>query len=181
MKKTFGTYSPENRKEWRDWLSLNHDRSNGIALAIYKKASGRTNLSYAEAVEEALCYGWIDNRANKLDDERYLQLFAPSKPGSTWAFSNKERVARLIKQGLMTDAGLKVIERAINDGSWDSINDIENLILPAEVEKALESDPTTWSRYMHLPDSQKKWFYGGCPGPNGRRLVINASCNWSEI
>jgi uncharacterized protein YdeI (YjbR/CyaY-like superfamily) len=146
MKETPEIFFAENRQAWRDWLSLKHDRSNGIALVIYKKASGRTNLSYAEAVEEALCFGWIDSRANKLDDGRYLLRFVPRKPGSTWAASNKERVSRLIAQGLMTEAGLKVIERAKQDGSWDSINDIENLKLPPEVEKALKSEPAALDR-----------------------------------
>jgi uncharacterized protein YdeI (YjbR/CyaY-like superfamily) len=94
------------RADWREWLAANHSTSPGIWLVFDKKASRADRLAYADAVEEGLCFGWIDSTVRTLDDARYLQLFTPRKAKSTWSRSNKERVERLISQGLMAEAGL---------------------------------------------------------------------------
>jgi uncharacterized protein YdeI (YjbR/CyaY-like superfamily) len=154
----------QNRQEWRQWLILNHDKFKAIQLVIFKKNSGITAITYEDAVEEALDFGWIDGRANKLDEKSYTIKFSPRLPGSTWAKSNKDRVARLIKEGQMTPAGLLVIQRAKKDGSWDSLNDLENLVLPDDLAAAIRSDKTAWKNFQALTPSVKKqilwWMLG---------------------
>ena len=108
---------PGDRAEWRAWLTANHAESGGVWLVTWKRGTGRPTVSYDHAVEEALCFGWIDSVMNRLDDERLMQWFAPRKPKSMWARSNKERVARLEAAGLMTDAGRAAVELARSNGS----------------------------------------------------------------
>jgi uncharacterized protein YdeI (YjbR/CyaY-like superfamily) len=113
-------------------LADNHTASPGIWLILSKKGSGKQRLTYNEVIEEALCFGWIDNLPNKIDSEKYKLKLSPRKPGSTWAKSNKDRVQRLIQQGLMTQAGLAKIEAAKADNSWDLLNDVDDLKTPEE-------------------------------------------------
>jgi uncharacterized protein YdeI (YjbR/CyaY-like superfamily) len=128
---------PGSRAEWREWLAANHRASSGAWLVIWKRRSGRQVVSYEEAVEEALCFGWIDGRMNRLDDDRMLQWFAPRRPKSTWARTNKERVERLEAAGLMTDAGRAAIDVAKANGSWNSLDEIEATVIPPDLEAAL--------------------------------------------
>jgi uncharacterized protein YdeI (YjbR/CyaY-like superfamily) len=92
----------EDRIQWRKWLEKNHAKSPGVRLVFFKKESGENGISYEEAVEEAIAFGWIDSRTNKLDSQRYMVQFSPRKPGSIWAKSNKRRVEKLVKEGRMT-------------------------------------------------------------------------------
>lgn len=103
------TFYARDRKEWREWLSKNHDKEKEIWLIYYKKASGKKSISYNDAVEEALCFGWIDSIEKSLDSERFAGRFTPRKPNSNWSKSNRERVKRLIREGKMTEAGLRLI------------------------------------------------------------------------
>jgi uncharacterized protein YdeI (YjbR/CyaY-like superfamily) len=128
---------PASRAEWREWLAANHRVASGVWLVIWKRRSGRQVVSYEEAVEEALCFGWIDGRMNRLDDDRMVQWFAPRRPKSTWARTNKERVERLEAAGFMTDAGRAVIEAAMANGSWNSLDEIDALVVPSDLEAAL--------------------------------------------
>jgi uncharacterized protein YdeI (YjbR/CyaY-like superfamily) len=127
----------ENRAAWRGWLAENCARSPGIWLVFDKKASRPDRLAYGDAVEEALCHGWIDSTVRTLDDARYEQLFTPRKPTSTWSRVNKDRVARMIAQGLMADAGLAAIERAKANGRWTSLDAVEALVMPDDLATAL--------------------------------------------
>lgn len=123
----FEQFYARDRKEWRKWLKKNHVTSSGVWLIYYKKCANGTCISYDDVVEEALSFGWIDNRANALDDERYMQAFTPRRPKSAWSKTNKQCVQKVIEQGLMTPAGLEKIETAKQDGSWDFLNDPQNL------------------------------------------------------
>jgi uncharacterized protein YdeI (YjbR/CyaY-like superfamily) len=114
---------PGNRAEWRAWLESNHDSSAGIWLGVGKKGGTVTSLTYNEAVEEALCFGWIDSTVHALDEHRFRQLFTPRRPRSHWSQSNKHRVERLAAAGLMTPAGLAAIEVARANGSWEDPDD----------------------------------------------------------
>lgn len=105
-------FYPESRTQWREWLSLHHTSSKGVWLVYNRKTSGKYHLSYEEQVEEALCFGWVDSKPAKLDDERSTLYFAPRKPGSGWSKVNKKRVEKLIAAGRMTSAGLAKIDRA---------------------------------------------------------------------
>jgi uncharacterized protein YdeI (YjbR/CyaY-like superfamily) len=132
---------PAGRAEWRSWLESNHRTSDGVWLITWKKRTGRPTVAYAEAVEEALCFGWIDGVLNPVDAERSAQYFAPRKPKSTWARSNKERVARLEAAGLLSEAGLAAIEAARANGSWESLDTIDALIVPDNLAEALAGRP----------------------------------------
>lgn len=145
-----------NRAELRAWLEVNHADSGGVRLAIGKKGGTVTQLTYDDAVEEALCFGWIDGMARKLDAHRYTVLLTPRRPGGNWARSNKERVARLAEAGLMRPAGLAVVEAAKADGSWDLLTDVEALKIPDDLATALGNDPAAASGWERMPASRKQ-------------------------
>jgi uncharacterized protein YdeI (YjbR/CyaY-like superfamily) len=106
------TFYAKSAKEWRKWLEKNHEKEKAVWIIFYKKDSGTPSVSYVEAVEQALCFGWIDSKANKRDEESYYQYFTKRKPKGMWASTNKARVDKLIAQGLMTPAGIEMIDLA---------------------------------------------------------------------
>src|SRR5437762_12051170 len=112
------SFYPKTRKAWRKWLEKNHTKQPGLWLIYYKKNSGKSRVLYDEAVEEALCFGWIDSIMKPLDEEKYMQKFTPRNVKSVWSGWNKKRVEKLIAEGSMTDAGMKMIEIAKQNGSW---------------------------------------------------------------
>jgi uncharacterized protein YdeI (YjbR/CyaY-like superfamily) len=131
--------APDSRAAWREWLAAHHRDCAGVWLVTWKRRTGRPTVGYEEAVEEALCFGWIDGRLRPVDDDRLMQWFAPRRPKSTWARSNKERIARLEAAGLMTAAGLEAVERARANGSWNSLDEIDALVVPPDLAAALEA------------------------------------------
>ena len=128
---------PFDRAGWRDWLIANHAASKGVYLTSWRRATGRASVSYDDAVEEALCVGWVDSTGRNLDQERSIQWFSPRRARSVWARSNKERVARLTAAGLMLPAGLAAIEEAKRNGMWTLLDDVEDLIVPDDLAAAL--------------------------------------------
>ena len=132
---------PKTRVEWRKWLELNHTRAEGVWLISYKKATGKPRFEYDEAVEEALCFGWIDSKPNKLDDERSMLWFAPRKAGTGWSKINKARAEKMIATGRMSPAGRAKIEAAKRDGSWSALDTIEALEIPPDLAAALSANP----------------------------------------
>lgn len=147
---------PETRAEWRAWLEQNHMRAKGIWFIAYKKSTGKPRVEYEESVEEALCFGWIDSKGSKLDEERSMQWFAPRKVGSNWSGPNKERVERMIAAGLMTPAGLTKIEAAKADGSWNALDAVEALEIPPDLEAALRSYSAARENFEAFPRSVKR-------------------------
>ncbi len=126
-------------------------------------------------MEEALCFGWVDSRPNKLDDERYMQLFSPRKPKSPWSKLNKQRVEKLIEQGLMTPAGLEKIEAAKQNGMWGIYDDIEALTVPQDLKEALAADETAKTNFEAFSDSSKKnilWWIESAKRPETRAKRI---------
>jgi uncharacterized protein YdeI (YjbR/CyaY-like superfamily) len=159
------------RAKWRRWLEDNHDRSSGVWLVVRKKRAEGTGVTLDEATEEALCFGWIDGRLNTLAEDWYKLLFAPRKPESTWARSNKERVRKLIEQGRMTPAGLRTVEIAKQNGSWDRLEDVEELCVPADLENALSSHPPAKENFEAFSASYKKqvlWWIASTKRPETR-------------
>jgi uncharacterized protein YdeI (YjbR/CyaY-like superfamily) len=134
-------FHPASRAEWRAWLAANHRTSAGVWLVTWKRRAGRPTVSYDEAVEEALCFGWIDGVLGRVDDDRSMQWFAPRRPRSTWALTNKERVARLEAAGLMAEAGRETVEVARANGSWESMDAIDSLVVPDDLAAALAERP----------------------------------------
>jgi uncharacterized protein YdeI (YjbR/CyaY-like superfamily) len=130
---------PFDRAGWRAWLLANHVRSKGVYLVSWRRPTGRASVPYEDAVEEALCVGWIDSTGRVIDEERSIQWFAPRRPRSAWARSNKERVERLIAAGLMLPAGQAAIDEAKQNGMWSLLDDVENLIVPDDLRSALDA------------------------------------------
>lgn len=144
------------RRELREWLRRNHERAPGIWLIYFKKHTGKDSVDYEGAVREALCFGWIDSKVQRLDDERYRQVFMPRKAGSTWSLSNKKRVDELSAQGLIEPSGLALIQRAVDDGSWTLLDEVEALIVPQDFGVALDGTPGARDNYEGFKDSAKK-------------------------
>ena len=144
------------RAHLRAWLSANGATSSGVRLAIGKKGRSATSLTYDEAVEEGLAFGWIDSTAGRLDDERYTVMFVPRKPTSSWARTNKARVERLIAEGRMAPAGLAAIEAAKANGSWMSIDHVEDMVMPEELAAALSENSDAQCFWDALPAGQRK-------------------------
>ena len=147
---------PKSRAEWRKWLEENHTRTEGVWLISYKKATGKSRFDYGESVEEALCFGWIDSKPGKLDEERSMLWFAPRKAGTGWSKLNKERVEKLIESGLMAPAGLDKVEAAKKDGSWNALDAVEALEIPPDLAKAFSNNKTAKEYFDAFPRSVKR-------------------------
>jgi uncharacterized protein YdeI (YjbR/CyaY-like superfamily) len=151
----------KNRKKWRDWLSEHHDKSNGIWLVFYKKHTGKSTLEYDEVVEEALCFGWIDSIIKKIDDEKYVRKITPRKVDSRWSELNKKRVAKLMKQGLMTEAVIGKIKEAKASGLWNQSDHFQiSHDIPKELEIELTKNRKAKNFLDQLAPSYKKHFIG---------------------
>jgi uncharacterized protein YdeI (YjbR/CyaY-like superfamily) len=125
--------------ELRQWLADHHDTADAVWLVYYKKGSGRPSIDWPEAVDQALCFGWIDSKVRSLDDERYEQYFSRRKPGSPWSRINKDKVAELTAAGLMEPAGQEAIDRAQADGSWSMLDEVEAGVVPDDLAAALDA------------------------------------------
>ncbi|MBN8612894.1 MAG: YdeI/OmpD-associated family protein [Deltaproteobacteria bacterium] len=149
---------PDDRADWRAWLSANHASSGTIWLVFWKKQSGRQKLTYEQAVLEALCFGWIDGQLSAIDDHRYRQLFAPRKPKSVWSATNKRRIESLLASGAMAPAGLRAIEVAKENGSWTSLDAIEAMEAPPSFTAALARKPKLRAFFDGLSAGNRKGF-----------------------
>jgi len=147
---------PPDRAGWRQWLETNHATARGVWLVMWRPMSGRSNLDYEAAVEEALCFGWVDSRGGAVDDERTKLYFAPRQPRSGWARPNKERVERLMAAGLMAPAGLAAIERARANGSWTILDAVERLEVPDDLGQALDARPPAREHWDEFPRSARR-------------------------
>ncbi|WP_158749445.1 YdeI family protein [Acidobacterium sp. S8] len=140
-----------NQKAWEKWLKPNHQASPGIWLKLARKASVTASITYAEALEVALCYGWIDGQKRSLSDEAWLQKFTPRGKKSIWSKINREKVSALIESGRMQPAGLAEIDRARKDGRWDQAYDSPSTAtVPPELQKALNQSPRAKKFYATL-------------------------------
>ncbi len=136
--------------KWMDWLSKNYNKEKEIWLIYYRKSSGKKRISYNDAVNGALCYGWIDSTVKKIDEERFAQRFTPRRPKSNLSELNKERIRRLIEQNKMTPIGLKAIEYA-----FDSKQE-EKFVVPKEILNRIKSNPEAWENFQKLPLGYKR-------------------------
>lgn len=140
----------EERAAWRAWLEANHATSKGCWLVAWKPATGRPAVDYESAIQEALCFGWVDSQARTLDAERSALLFTPRKPGSGWAGTNKRRIAQLETDGLMRPAGAAIIAAAKADGTWTLLDDVEAGVVPDDLAAALDAHAgarSTWDGF----------------------------------
>lgn len=155
-KKIIETYCPKSRADWRKWLKRNHQSKQSIWLVYFKLSTKVASVSWSEAVDEALCFGWIDSTKKTIDTERYMQYFSKRKPNSTWSKVNKEKIIKLIENNLMTKAGFDSIETAKQNGTWSLMDDVEKLILPEDLRIALNNNKSSMVFFQSQSKSIKK-------------------------
>jgi len=144
------------RGEWREWLVRNHDRSSGIWLVTFKQGSGGARVTYDEIVEEALCFGWVDSLPRRVDDRRTSLRLTPRKPTSRWSAANKARVERMTAAGMMTPAGVDLVEHAKLTGLWNALDDVELLVEPEDLRAALDADPHARGKWDGFAPSARR-------------------------
>lgn len=150
------TFHAESRADWRNWLINNYTTEKNVWLKIYKKTSAKPSITYDEAVDEALCFGWVDSSVKKGDADYYFQFFAKRNPKSNWSRVNKAKVEKLIQAGLMTKAGLAMIELAKQTGTWTALDDVENLTNPPDLQQQLDANSTAKGYFDAFPRSVKR-------------------------
>lgn len=159
--KEIETFCPSNRQEWRQWLQENHQSKQFVWLVYYKKKTNIPSITWSEAVDEALCFGWIDSTAKPLDEEKYMQFITRRKPKSVWSKINKDKVQRLIDEDLMMPAGHASIDIAKKNGYWSILDEVEALIIPPDLEMGFAAQPGSKEAFLSLSKSaQKALLYG---------------------
>lgn len=156
QKKEVETFYPTSQQEWRQWLEKHHRSKQSVWLVCYKKKSNIPTISWSEAVDEALCFGWIDSVRKSLDNDSFIQFFAKRKPNGTWSKVNKEKIKQLVDAGLMTQAGFESIEKAKENGSWMILDEVEELILPKDLEKEFKIRSGSKDFFLSLSKSVRK-------------------------
>jgi uncharacterized protein YdeI (YjbR/CyaY-like superfamily) len=147
------TFYAKTRKDWRKWLQKNQATAKSVWLIVYRKTSKTPSVYYDEAVEEALCFGWIDSKPNKRDEESYYQFFSQRKPKSNWSKINKTRVEKLIAQELMTDSGMAMINLAKEKGTWTALEKVDQLIIPPDMKKLFDKNKAAHKNFLAFPPS----------------------------
>ena len=150
------TYCPKSRADWRKWLKENHQSRQSVWLIYYRSSTNVPSLTWGEAVDEALCFGWIDSTKKTIDEERYMQYFSRRKPSSTWSKINKDKVAKLIQNDRMAAAGLESIAAAKENGTWTLMDDVEKLIIPEDLLQALTKNENALAFFQNQAKSIKK-------------------------
>lgn len=158
--KDIDTYRPQSQTDWRQWLDENHLSRRSVWLVFYTKKSDIPSLSWSEAVDEALCFGWIDSTRKTIDDSSYMQFFTKRKPKSNWSKVNKEKVKQLSESGRMTEAGLACVEVAKQNGSWTILDEVEDLIIPNDLEIAFDKHNGSRDYFLSLSKSTRKIILG---------------------
>jgi uncharacterized protein YdeI (YjbR/CyaY-like superfamily) len=149
---------PTNRQQWRNWLQKNHDKKQSVWLIYYKKKSNKPTVSWSDAVNEALCFGWIDSQKKSIDEEKFKQRFSRRKTNSTWSKVNKQKIKLLTEEGLMTKAGLRMIEAAKQNGSWAILDEVEELIIPEDLEVAFKKRAGSKRYFLNLSKSKRRYY-----------------------
>lgn len=149
-------FYPKTQDEWRAWLQKNHKQKDAVWLVFYKKSSAKFNQSWSDAVDQALCFGWIDSTKQRIDDERFRQYFCKRKPKSNWSKINKDKIEKITAQNLMAEAGLQSVAVAKQNGSWTVLDAIERLEIPEDLAQALQNEPGALAFFSGLRTWAKK-------------------------
>ena len=150
------TFYPKTKQEWRNWLEENHLTKTSVWLIQYNKKSNKPSIGWSDAVDEALCFGWIDSIRKKLDDDSTIQFFSKRKDKSTWSKINKQKVEKFTELNLMAPAGLERINIAKLNGCWELLDSVEALIIPDDLEEALRSKDGALEFFQNLSKSKQK-------------------------
>ena len=165
------------RAELRAWLTANAAESPSIWLVTYRPSTGRPRPSYDDIVEECLCFGWIDSTVRTRDDQTAMQLISSRKANSTWSAVNKRRLEHLVPAGMMTDRGLRAIEVAKANGSWEILDSVERLEVPEDLAAALDAQPVARSFFEAMPPGARKrhlWHVVSAKRPATRTARIDS-------
>jgi len=149
-------FCPASQKDWREWLMENHASKQSVWLVYHKIKSNVPSISWSQAVDEALCFGWIDSTARPIDDQTFMQFFCKRKPKSVWSKINKAKVERLISEGLMTQAGFDSIEKAKDNGSWIILDEVEAFKIPKDLMTAFKAQRGSKPFFLSLSKSVQK-------------------------
>ena len=150
------TFYADSKVSFRNWLIENHEKEQNVWLIIYKKDSETPSITYDQALDEALCFGWVDSSIKKNDEVSFLQYFAKRNPKSNWSKVNKLKIERLMQEGLMMEAGLKMIAIAKESGTWTALDDVENLINPPDLQAELDKSTLAQEYFDLFPRSVKR-------------------------
>ena len=150
------SFYASNRKKWRNWLAKNGSKEQSIWLIIYRKESETPSVYYEDAVEEALCFGWIDSKSNKRDAESFYLFMSKRNPKSKWSKLNKHRVEKLMENKAMAPEGIAMVEEAKRSGTWNALDEVEALILPPDLIKALKRNKSAFNNFAAFPPSVKR-------------------------
>ena len=150
------TYHAPSRADWRAWLEQHHQQEKSVWLIIYRKESATPSVYYDEAVDEALCFGWVDSKPNKRDEESYFQFFSRRNPKSNWSRVNKQKVAALIEAGRMAEPGYKMVRLAQESGTWTALDEVENGVVPEDLQAALDQYEHAAQHFAEFPRSVKR-------------------------
>ena len=156
QKKEIETFYPTNRQEWREWLLENHNKKQSIWLVHYNKKSNMQSVSWSDAVDEALCFGWIDSTRKSLEIDKFIQFFTKRKPTSVWSKINKEKIERLKQEGLLMPAGYESIMIAQQNGTWNILDDVEKLEISEDLEKEFNTREGSKEYFLSLSKSVRK-------------------------
>lgn len=148
------------REEWRAWLERHGESEPAVWLIMYKQGSGTWSMSHLDAVADALCYGWIDSKSMRRDDESRYQRFSPRNPKSTWSKINRELAERLMAEGRMRPPGQALIDLAKRTGTWDALADAENGVIPPDLQSAFDASPDAWRNFQAFPPSARTRILG---------------------
>ncbi|TAF54177.1 MAG: hypothetical protein EAZ62_03830 [Sphingobacteriia bacterium] len=154
--KGFSCLAFKTAASFRQWLSKNHGQTQGIWLIIYHKNSGVASINYPDAVDQAICYGWIDSKINQRDENSFFQFFSPRNPKSNWSRVNKEKVERLLAAKKMAEPGLAMVALAQKTGTWTALDQVEQGIIPPDLDKALSLYSNARSFFTAFPPSVKR-------------------------
>lgn len=153
-------FHAKTRKAWRNWLEKNHAKTKGVWLIMYHRKSKTPGVYYSDAVEEALCFGWIDSIKKKRDAESAIQFFSPRKLKSTWSKINRDRVDKLTEQGLIAPQGQAMIDHAKKSGTWTAMVDVHNMIIPPDLKAVFDKNAKAFKNFQSFPPSSKQIILG---------------------
>lgn len=155
-KKETLSFTPNSAVDWRNWLQKNHQKEENVWLVYYKKTSGKPTVAYTDAVDEALCFGWIDSKAVGIDEEKFKQFFSRRKPTSVWSKINKAKVEKLIASNKMTQAGFQSIAIAKENGTWTILDAVEELLIPDDLEKLFSKAKKAKDNFLAFSRTDKR-------------------------
>ncbi|MEL7119459.1 MAG: YdeI/OmpD-associated family protein [Bacteroidota bacterium] len=171
------------RAKWRSWLADNYSKESKVWLIIFHKDSGKPSVYYDEAVDEALCYGWIDSSIRKRDEESYYQYFSKRKPKSNWSKVNKAKIKKLLAQGIMAEPGLEMVRIAKETGTWTALDDVENLVIPTDLQTTFEQYDQAFNNFDAFPRSVKRgileWIFNA-KRPETRAKRVNETATLAQ-